>query len=77
VESTANPSATVADLRQSAASLLVAEGVELVEVSKLLGHSDIRITADLYTHLLKQTSAKAARLMDALLTGESTPIANR
>jgi integrase len=55
------------DLRHSAASLLLAEGVELVEVSKLLGHSEIRVTADLYGHLVKQTAAKAARIMDSLL----------
>jgi integrase len=55
------------DLRHSAASLLIGQGVELVEVSKLLGHSELRITADLYSHLVKQTAAKAARLMDALL----------
>jgi len=35
------------DLRHSAASLLIASGVELVEVSQLLGHSKLRITADL------------------------------
>jgi integrase len=57
------------DLRHSAASLLIAEGVQLAEVSMLLGHSELRITADLYTHLVKQTSAKAARHMDAVLNG--------
>ena len=56
------------DLRHSAASLLIAEGVELVEVSMLLGHSELRATADLYTHLVKQTAAKAARHMDAVLS---------
>lgn len=55
------------DLRHSAASLLIAEGVELVEVSMLLGHSELRVTADLYTHLVKQTASKAAMHMDALL----------
>lgn len=54
------------DLRHSAASLLIAEGVELVEVSKLLGHSEVRLTADLYSHLVKQTAAKAARVMDGI-----------
>jgi len=54
------------DLRHSAASLLIAEGVELVEVSKLLGHSEVRLTADLYSHLVKQTAAKAARIMDGI-----------
>ena len=54
------------DLRHSAASLLIAEGVELVEESMLLGHSELRVTADLYTHLVKRTAAKAARRVDAV-----------
>ncbi len=54
------------DLRHSAASILIAEGVELVEVSMLLGHSELRVTADLYSHLQKQTAARAAQHMDAL-----------
>jgi integrase len=56
------------DLRHSAASLLIAAGVELVEVSMLLGHSELRVTADLYSHLQKQTAARAARRMDAVLS---------
>src|SRR4029453_17479439 len=56
------------DLRHSAASILIAEGVELVEVSMLLGHSELRVTADLYSHLQKQTAANAARRMDAVLS---------
>jgi integrase len=55
------------DLRHSAASLLIAAGIDLVEVSMLLGHSELRVTADLYSHLQKQTAAKAATRMDALL----------
>jgi len=54
-------------LRHSAASLLIAEGVQLAEVSLLLGHSELRVTADLYSHLQKQTAAKAAQHMDAVL----------
>jgi integrase len=56
------------DLRHSAASLLIAAGVELVEVSRLLGHSELRVTADLYSHLQQQTAATAAR-MEAVLRG--------
>ena len=55
------------DLRHSAASLLIASGVDLAEVSMLLGHSELRVTADFYAHLQKQTAAKAARKMDAIL----------
>lgn len=55
------------DLRHSAASLLIAVGVELVQVSMLLGHSELRVTADLYSHLQKETAATAARHMDMVL----------
>jgi len=47
--------------------MLIAEGVELVEVSMLLGHSELRVTADFYSHLQKQTATKAAQRMDAML----------
>ena len=47
------------DLRHSAASLLIAAGVELAEVSMLLGHSELRVTMDFYAHLQKQTAARA------------------
>ena len=36
-------------------------------ISLLLGHPELRVTADLYSHLQKQTAAKAARYMDAAL----------
>lgn len=55
------------DLRHSAASLLLAEGVSLAEISKLLGHAELRLTADLYSHLQRQTASKAARVMDTLI----------
>jgi integrase len=55
------------DLRHSAASLLIARGVQLVEVSQLLGHSERRATADFDTRLTKPTAAKAATMMDDVL----------
>ena len=58
------------DLRHTAASLLIANGVELVEVSQLLGHSQFSVTADLYAHLQKQTAAKAAKHMQALFAAK-------
>jgi len=54
------------DLRHGAASLLIGAGVELVEVRMLLGHSELRVTADLYSHLQQQTAAKAAQLMTGI-----------
>ena len=32
----------------------------------LLGHSELRVTADLYGHLQQQTAARAAKHMDAM-----------
>jgi len=54
------------DLRHSSASLLLAAGVGLAEVSMLLGHSELGVTMDFYAHLQKQTAAKAARRMDTV-----------
>jgi integrase len=56
------------DLRHSAASLLLASGVQLAEVSKLLGHSELRLTSDVYGHLQRETAARAAERMDAVLS---------
>ena len=39
------------ELRHSAATFLISNGVTLEHVSKLLGHSSIRITSDVYSHL--------------------------
>jgi site-specific recombinase XerD len=47
--------------------MLIAAGVQLAEVSMLLGHSELRVTSDFYSHLQKGTAAKAARIMDAVL----------
>ena len=46
--------------------LLIAKGVQLAEVSMLLGHSELRVTSDLYSHLQTETAAKAAKHMDGV-----------
>lgn len=55
------------ELRHSAASLLIAQGVDLKVVSEVLGHSSIRITADVYGHLLDDAGLVAADAMSELL----------
>ena len=52
------------DLRHSCASILIAQGVQFAEISQLLGHSQLRLTADLYGHLQQQTAARAAQHLD-------------
>lgn len=39
------------DLRHSCASLLVSNGFELKDIQEWLGHSDVRVTANIYAHL--------------------------
>jgi len=39
------------DLRHTTASLLVSAGVPIMAVSRILRHSDIRVTSDVYSHL--------------------------
>jgi integrase len=46
LDAAALPRVRFHDLRHSAASLLIAAGVQLAEVSMLLGHSELRVIAD-------------------------------
>lgn len=55
------------ELRHSAASLLIAQGVPLKIVSETLGHASIRITSDVYGHLFDDAGAIAADAMTAAL----------
>lgn len=48
------------ELRHTYASMLAQNGVDLLSISKLLGHADIRITSRHYAHLCDQTLRNAA-----------------
>jgi integrase len=58
------------DLRHSCATLLLSEGVHPKIVSDLLGHSQIGITLDLYSHVTATMQAVAAEAMGRLLGGQ-------
>lgn len=57
------------DLRHSAATLLMSQGVHPKVVSEMLGHSQISVTLDLYSHTVPSMHQEAARVMDRLLGG--------
>jgi integrase len=57
------------DLRHSAASLLLAQGVQLRAIMELLGHSSIALTANTYSHILPSVMQDMAEKMDAVLGG--------
>jgi integrase len=56
------------DLRHTAASLLLAQGVHPRVVMEILGHSRISITMDTYSHVMPSMMNEAAAKMDAILS---------
>jgi integrase len=52
------------DLRHSHATWLINSGVNIVAVSKRLGHADINTTLKTYTHLLKDTDDKMMQIIN-------------
>jgi integrase len=63
------------DLRQTAASLLLAQGCSLHTLKEILGHSQIALTADLYGHLFLSVAREAMSGMDAALASAAVPVA--
>ena len=55
------------DLRHSHASLLVKMGVQPKEISARLGHSNIGITMDLYSHIYEETDREVANMFEKLI----------
>ena len=54
-------------LRHSCASLMINQGVDIVMVSRRLGHSKISTTLDIYTHRLERNDQIASAALDGLL----------
>ncbi|MHB8376677.1 MAG: tyrosine-type recombinase/integrase [Dehalococcoidia bacterium] len=57
------------DLRHSAATLLLGEGIHPKIVSEMLGHTRISTTLDLYSHVTPTMQRQAADAFDAILKG--------
>ncbi|MCD0156083.1 site-specific integrase [Deinococcus sp. 6GRE01] len=55
------------DLRHTAASLMIRQGVPAKVVSDRLGHADVAFTLSIYTHLYEDQRRSAALNMDQLL----------
>ncbi|MFJ9776899.1 tyrosine-type recombinase/integrase [Kitasatospora sp. NPDC101157] len=67
------------DLRHTAASIMIAEGIPIAVVSKTMRHSTLAITINLYGHLLKDSADEAVTALasaldraDAEMTGQPT-----
>lgn len=61
------PRSRVHDLRHLAASLMIAGGVPLLHVSKVLRHSSPSITGSVYGHMLPESGQGAVGVLGALL----------
>jgi integrase len=59
--------ASLHTLRHSHASVLLADGVDLATVSERLGHSSVRVTAEIYSHAMRGRDQEAARRWDELM----------
>ena len=55
------------DLRHTAASLMLNNGVDVLVASQRLGHAHPSITLDVYGHLMPSMQSRAAEIIDSLI----------
>lgn len=58
------------DLRHSCASLLLSQGLPARTIMEILGHSQINLTLNTYSHVFPEMTRAAADVMDNLLSGK-------
>lgn len=58
------------DLRHAFATFMLHEGADLRLIMETLGHSQISVTADLYTHVLMPRQRAASEAVDTLILGD-------
>jgi integrase len=54
-------------LRHTHASMLIASGLDILKISRLLGHSKASVTLDVYGHLMPTNDRAAARAIEEAL----------
>lgn len=64
---------SVHDLRHTYATCALNAGIGVHLVSKMLGHSSVKITLDLYSHALPDETANAAKVIGGLFSGGNNP----
>jgi integrase len=60
--------ATLHSLRHTHASQLIAAGMDVLTISRRLGHSSPTITLSVYGHLFHNSDDRAAQIMEAALS---------
>jgi hypothetical protein len=66
------PALRLHDLRHTAASLMLASGMNMHEVATALGHANSSITAKVYAHLLPSEVVRSSERYDAWMEQERT-----
>jgi integrase len=59
--------------RHTCASLMLAKGVPITEVARILGHSSPAITMQIYAHFLEQGERRGAKAIGAVLSAAASP----
>lgn len=67
------PKVTLHALRHTHASQLIAAGLDVVTVSRRIGHSNPTVTLNVYAHLFGNTDERAAAMVEAALSGVLAP----
>ncbi len=68
------PHMRIHDLRHTCASLLLAQGIHPKVVQETLGHSQISLTLDTYSHLIPGMGEEAAKKMDEILSADGVGV---
>jgi integrase len=66
------PKCRMHDLRHSCVTLLGAQGVLLRTIADIVGHSDIRLTQNIYQHAFMSMKREAVNTLDAILNSVAT-----
>lgn len=61
------------DLRHAFATFMLHQGADLRLIMETLGHSQISVTADLYTHVLMPRQRAASEAVDTLILSDDDP----
>lgn len=71
------PKIRLHDLRHTCVSLLAAQEVPIKTISELIGHSDIRLTQNVYQHVFLSMKRDAAAAMEKALNPVATTVATK
>ena len=61
------PRIKIHDFRHSHVSLLVNEGINIQEIARRLGHSDIKMTLNTYAHLYPREEERAIKILNKII----------